>query len=86
MEVAGLLKLHKRRFDAPAPTCFEFTNYAIESKKYKTDWQPTLFETSNPLFDTDKTRVKGKIFTLTHDTNSNGKIDIDDLEWHYYGG
>lgn len=59
------------------------TSYAIESKKYKTDWQPTLFETANPLYDADKTRIKGKIFTLTHDTNRNGRIDIDDLEWHY---
>ena len=59
------------------------TSYAIESKKYKTNWQPTLFETTNPLYDADKTRVKGKIFTLTHDTNRNGRIDIDDLEWHY---
>ena len=24
------------------------TSYAIESKNYKTDWQPTLFETENP--------------------------------------
>ena len=59
------------------------TSYAIESKKYKTDWQPTLFETANPLYDADKTRIKGKIFTLTHDTNRNGRIDIDELEWHY---
>lgn len=62
------------------------TSYAIESKKYQTDWQPTLFETQNPLFDADKSRVKGKIFTLTHDTNQNGKIDINDLEWHYMVG
>ena len=62
------------------------TSYAIESKKYKTDWQPTLFETENPLYNVDKSRVKGKIFTLTHDTNQNGRIDIDDLEWQYLEG
>jgi len=61
------------------------TSYAVESKKYK-NYQPTLFETENPLFDMDKTRIKGKIFELTRDTNGNGRIDIDDLEWHYLEG
>lgn len=62
------------------------TSYAIESKKYKTDWQPTLFETENPLYNVDKSRIKGKIFTLDHDTNANGCIDIDDLQWNYLEG
>ena len=62
------------------------TSYAIESKKFKTDWQPTLFETENPLYNADKSRVKGKIFTLDHDTNTNGRIDINDLQWHYMEG
>ena len=61
------------------------TSYAVESKKYK-NYQPTLFETESPWFDIDKTRIKGKIFELTHDTNQNGRIDIDDLEWHYLEG
>lgn len=61
------------------------TSYAVESKKYK-NYQPTLFETESPLFDIDKTRIKGKIFELTRDTNGNGRIDIDDLEWHYLEG
>ncbi len=61
------------------------TSYAVESKKYK-NYQPSLFETESPLFDADKTRIKGKIFELTHDTNQNGRIDIDDLEWHYLEG
>ena len=61
------------------------TSYAVESKKYK-DYQPTLFETESPLFDLDKTRIKGKIFELTRDTNGRGRIDIDDLEWHYLEG
>ena len=47
---------------------------------------PTLFETESPWFDADKTRIKGKIFELTRDTNQNGRIDIDDLEWHYLEG
>ena len=62
------------------------TSYAIESKNYKADWQPTLFETENPLYNADKSRVKGKIFTLDHDTNTNGRIDIDDLQWQYLEG
>ena len=61
------------------------TSYAVESKKYK-DYEPTLFETVSPLFDPGKTRIKGKIFELTRDTNQNGRIDIDDLEWHYLEG
>lgn len=62
------------------------TSYAIESKKYKTDWQPTLFETENPLFNLDKSKRCGKIFMLDHDTNANGKIDIEDLQWQYLEG
>ena len=61
------------------------TSYAVESKKYKY-YQPTLFETESPIFDIDKTRIKGKIFELSHDTNQNGRIDIDDLEWNYLEG
>jgi len=61
------------------------TSYAVESKKYK-DYEPTLFETESPLFDMDKTRIKGKIFELTRDTNGSGRIDLDDLEWHYLEG
>jgi len=62
------------------------TSYAVESKKIPGDWQPTLFEKENPLFDASKTKVKGKIFTLTADENKDGKIDIDDLQWSYMKG
>ena len=61
------------------------TSYAVESKKYK-DYEPTLFETESDWFDPDRTRICGKIFELTRDTNQNGCIDIDDLEWHYLEG
>ena len=42
------------------------TSYAIESKNLPDDYdyQPTLFETKDPRFDSDRTRIKGKIFTL----------------------
>ena len=61
------------------------TSYAVESKQIK-QWQPTLFETENPNYDADKSRTNGKIFILDHDTNQNGKIDIEDLEWQYLDG
>ena len=62
------------------------TSYAIESKNIKQVYQPTLFETAAPQFDKKKTRVRGKIFVLDHDTNKNGRIDIEDLEWDYLNG
>ncbi|MCQ2347442.1 MAG: adenine-specific methyltransferase EcoRI family protein [Paludibacteraceae bacterium] len=62
------------------------TSYAVESKHYTKDWQPTLFETENPRYSADKSRVCGKIFILDEDTNKNGKIDIDDLKWDYLSG
>ena len=62
------------------------TSYAIESKNVKQVYQPTFFETAAPQFDKKKTRVRGKIFVLDHDTNKNGRIDIEDLEWDYLKG
>ena len=59
------------------------TSYADESKIYKVNYQPTLFEKNNYQFDEGKTKINGKIFTLTLDTNKDGKIDINDLEWKY---
>lgn len=40
------------------------TSYAPDSKKYKTLYQPSLFEQDAPQFDPIKTQVKGKIFQL----------------------
>ena len=62
------------------------TSYAPDSKSYKSDYQPTLFESNDPQFDEDKTTKNGKIFTLTHDKSGDGKIDVNDLEWHYLEG
>ena len=62
------------------------TSYAPESKKYKTHYQPSLFEVNDPQFDQYKTTKNGKIFTLTHDKMGDGKVDIDDLEWTYLQG
>jgi hypothetical protein len=62
------------------------TSYAVESKKYKSGYQPTLFETSAPYYDKVKTVQNGKIFTLTHDKTGDHKVNVDDLEWHYLAG
>ncbi len=62
------------------------TSYAVESKTYKKGYQTTLFEKRNPNFDKNKTRIKGKIFTLTKDKTGDNKIDINDLDWQYMEG
>lgn len=62
------------------------TSYAPESKNYKSDYQPTLFESNDPQFDKDKTVKNGKIFTLTRDKLGDGRIDVNDLEWSYLDG
>ena len=62
------------------------TSYAAESKNFKSVYQPSLFEEKSPQFDKKKTKVRGKNFVLDHDTNGNGKIDIEDLEWKYLEG
>lgn len=62
------------------------TSYAYESKKVDFDYQPTLFETVDPRFEIETSKVKGKIFTLTKDENKDGKIDEKDLKWNYLEG
>ena len=62
------------------------TSYAVENKNYKGYYQPSLFEINDPQYDENKSTVKGKIFTLTHDKTGDGKIDVNDLEWHYLEG
>lgn len=62
------------------------TSFAAESKNVKTLYQPSLFETESPKFDKKKTAVRGKIFVLDHDTNRNGVIDHEDIEWDYLKG
>jgi len=62
------------------------TSFAAESKNFKTDYQPTLFEKEDPKFDKNKTTKNGKIFTLTRDKTGDGKVDVEDLEWGYLKG
>lgn len=62
------------------------TSFAVESKNYAMNWQPTLFETENPKYQAEKSRVCGKIFVIDEDTNNSGRIDFDDLRWDYLAG
>lgn len=62
------------------------TSYAPDSKMLKQPLQLTLFETESPQFDPSKAQTKGKIFVLDRDVDGNGRIDIDDLQWHYLEG
>lgn len=62
------------------------TSYAPESKKFKSPYQPSLFEQDAPQFDPSKTCVRGKIFELDHDIDGDGRIDFHDLEWRYLEG
>lgn len=62
------------------------TSYAHISKHLKSDYQPSLFETSSEHFDEGKNIANGKIFTLTDDINNDSKIDINDLSWEYLEG
>ncbi len=62
------------------------TSYAFESKKLKEVYQPTLWESAAPQFNKSKSARHGKKFVLDHDTNKNGKINYEDLEWEYLEG
>lgn len=59
------------------------TSYAPESKRFKTPYQPSLFEQEAPQFDPAKTSIRGKIFMLDHDIDGDGRIDFHDLQWEY---
>ena len=62
------------------------TSYAPESKKYRLPYQPTLFETSQPHFNADKSKTHGKIFVLERDVTGDNRINIEDLQWQYLEG
>jgi hypothetical protein len=62
------------------------TSFAIQSKGYDTNYEPTEFEKNNPQYNDSKSKTNGKIFTLDHDTTNNGKIDFYDLKWQYLEG
>lgn len=59
------------------------TSYAQDMKGYDTPLQLSLFETQSPYYDEEKTKSRGKIFTLTR---QNKQVDINDLQWDYLEG
>lgn len=62
------------------------TSYAADSKKVKSGYMPSLFETEAPQFDPTKTNTHGKLFILEKDITGDGQIDYRDLEWSYLEG
>ena len=85
-EYSNFTKFFAQNFESFGLKKLISTSYAFESKNLKIPYQYSLFESQAPQFDIDKSKTKGKIFTLTRDSNSSGVIDIDDLEWHYLDG
>lgn len=91
-EWSAFTKFFAQNFEAFGLKRLVSTSYAFDSKRLPGKgmkgmaWQPTLFEEEAPQFDAEKSPVHGKIFVLGHDTNANGRIDIEDLEWEYLEG
>jgi len=85
-EWSNFTKFFAQNFEAFGIKKLISTSYAFESKNLNMPYQVSLFEQNAPQFDKDKTKTHGKIFTLDHDTNQNGVIDIEDLEWEYLEG
>ena len=85
-EWSNFTKYFAQNFDRFGLKKLISTSYAVNSKTYKSGYQPTIFETNNPQYDKIKTVKNGKIFTLSCDKNGDHKINIDDLEWHYLEG
>lgn len=63
------------------------TSYAPNSNAGLTSYQPTLFEQRNPAYDKAKSMDRGRVFVLEKtDVNTDGVINIDDLQWSYLEG
>lgn len=85
-EWSNFTKYFAQNFDRFGLKKLISTSYAVESKTYKSFYQPTLFESSNPQFDESKTTRNGKIYTLNSDRTGDQRVNVDDLEWHYLRG
>ena len=62
------------------------TSFAPDSKSANLISQPTLFELESPIYDKEKTKANGKIFTLYRDKSGDKRINYEDLEWDYLDG
>ena len=63
-EWSNFTKYFAQNFDRFGLKKLISTSYAFESKTYKSNYQPTLFEKNDPQYDEIKTSSNGKIFTL----------------------
>jgi hypothetical protein len=84
-EWSNFTKFFVNRFEEYGIKKLISTSYAANSK-FQKNYQPTLFEISDPQFDANKTAQNGKIYTLTNEKTGGNKINIDALEWHYLEG
>ena len=85
-EWSNFTKFFAQNFEAFGLKKLISTSYAYESKRVNIPYQISLFEEQAPHFDPEINKTRGKIFTLGHDTNKNGVIDIEDLQWQYLEG
>jgi hypothetical protein len=85
-EWSNFTKFFAQNFDRFGLKTLISTSYAVDSKTYKGDYQPTLFEINDPQYDKIKAIKNGKIFTLTHDKTGDRKVNVEDLDWNYLDG
>jgi hypothetical protein len=85
-EWSNFTKLFSQNFERFGLKKLISTSFAVDSKTYKSGYQPTLFEIRDSQYDKIKTTRNGKIFTLSHDKTGDHKVNVDDLEWHYLAG
>ena len=85
-EWSNFTKYFAQKFETLGLKKLISTSFAVESKKYKGGYQPSLFEQNSPQYAPDKTRTHGKIFILDRDNSGDGRINYDDLQWDYLKG
>ena len=85
-EWSNFTKYFAQKFETLGLKKLISTSFAVESKKYKEGYQPSLFEQNSPQYAPDKTRTHGKIFILDRDNSGDGRINYDDLQWDYLKG
>ena len=85
-EWSNFTKFFAQKFEILGLKKLISTSFAPDSKRYKLGYQPSLFERQDANFDISKTQTKGKIFVLERDKSGDGRIDYQDIEWHYMEG
>jgi hypothetical protein len=85
-EWSNFTKYFAQRFQVLGLKKLISTSYAPDSKRFKYGYQPSLFEQESPQFDISKTQTHGKIFVVDRDITGDGKVDYQDLDWHYLEG